>query len=260
MTFPPGQSRQGRAGQAVADRIVARGEAHVWWWRVPERTDPADLALLSTDEFHRALCMLAERNAAEFVGTRARARRALAALLQIQPTGVELGRRCCPGCGSSGHGPPQLTRPALPLAISLSRTAGWGILAVGAGASVGVDAEALRPVHESLYAGSVLTDTERRHLDAAPPGEARHRAFHRVWTRKESVVKAVGVGLAGTDLDRLDTRPGERGPIGLTHHGADGTTEWTVEDLHLCEDLAVSLARPQGPASRGRVHLHPPTD
>lgn len=244
---------------AAADRIIARGEAHVWWWRCPERVDPADLALLGTEEFRRALGMLAERDAAEFVRTRAGARRALGELLDISPATALLGHRRCPGCGADDHGPPLLVRPGLPLAISLSRTAGWGVFVVGAGLGIGVDAEALRPVRESLYAGSVLTAAERRHLDAMSPGPARHAAFHRVWTRKEAVVKAVGVGLVGTELDQLETHPDQDGPLRVTHHGIGRPTEWTVEDLRLSDHLAVALARAAGPAARGPVHLHPPT-
>ncbi|GAA2306412.1 hypothetical protein GCM10010234_57370 [Streptomyces hawaiiensis] len=243
----------------AADRIIARGEAHVWWWRCPERVDPADLALLGTEEFRRALGMLAERDAAEFVRTRAGARRALGELLGIPPATARLGHRRCPGCGADDHGPPLLVRPALPLAVSLSRTAGWGVFAVGAGLAIGVDAEALRPVRETLFAGSVLTEAERRHLDAMAPGPARHAAFHRVWTRKEAVVKAVGVGLVGTELDRLETHPDRDGPLRVTHHGIGRPTEWTVEDLRLSDHLAVALARAAGPAARGPVHLHPPT-
>ncbi|MEU1003531.1 4'-phosphopantetheinyl transferase family protein [Streptomyces tibetensis] len=244
---------------AAVDRIIARGEAHVWWWRCPERVDPADLALLGTEEFRRALGMLAERDAAEFVRTRAGARRALGELLGISPATARLGHRRCPGCGADDHGPPLLVHPPLPLAISLSRTAGWGVFVVGAGLAVGVDAEALRPVRETLFAGSVLTAAERRHLDAMAPGPARHAAFHRVWTRKEAVVKAVGVGLVGTELDQLETHPDRDGPLRVTHHGIGGPTEWTVEDLRLTDHLAVALARAAGPAARGPVHLHPPT-
>ncbi|MFD5794164.1 4'-phosphopantetheinyl transferase family protein [Streptomyces diastatochromogenes] len=237
------------------DRLIARGEAHVWWWRSPGRVDPADLRLLATGEFRRALGMLSERDAAEFVHTRAGARRALGQLLGTTAADVDLGRRRCPGCGSDGHGPPQVLRPAVPLAISLSRTAGWGVFAVGAGTAIGVDAEALRPVREALLSDTVLTAAERGHLRDAPD---RQRAFHRVWTRKEAVVKAVGVGLAGTDLGRLETRPDRTGRVRVTHHTDDHVTAWTVQDLHLSDHLAVALARPTGPASRGAVHLHPP--
>ncbi|MEV0244088.1 4'-phosphopantetheinyl transferase superfamily protein [Streptomyces sp. NPDC050674] len=255
----PGVVRADVDPAAPSDRLIARGEAHVWWWRCPERVDPADLALLGTDEFRRALGMLAERDAAEFVRTRAGARRALGELLDITPATVRLGHRRCPGCGADDHGPPLLVRPELPLAISLSRTAGWGVFVVGAGLAIGVDAEALRPVRETLFAGSVLTASERRHLDAMAPGPARHAAFHRVWTRKEAVVKAVGVGLVGTELDQLETHPDRDGPLRVTHHGVGRPTEWTVEDLRLSDHLAVALARAAGPAARGPVHLHPPT-
>jgi 4'-phosphopantetheinyl transferase len=264
--FPRDQDRADDTGRqetvvmaAAVERIVARGEAHVWWWRCSESVDPADLALLGTEEFRRALGMLAERDAAEFVCTRAGARRALGELLGIPPGSTDLGHRRCPGCGADDHGPPLLVRPALPLAISLSRTAGWGVFAVGAGTGIGVDAEALRPVRETLFSGSVLTAAERRHLLATVPGPARHAAFHRVWTRKEAVVKAVGLGLVGTELDRLDTHPDRDGPLHVTHHGTGRTTAWTVEDLRLTDRLAVALARPAGPAARGTVHLHPPS-
>ncbi|MCZ0987133.1 4'-phosphopantetheinyl transferase superfamily protein [Streptomyces diastatochromogenes] len=151
-----------------------------------------------------------------------------------------------------------MLRPAVPLAISLSRTAGWGVFAVGAGTAIGVDAEALRPVREALLSDTVLTAAERGHLRDVPEGTARQCAFHRVWTRKEAVVKAVGVGLAGTDLGRLETRPDRTGRVRVTHHTDDHATAWTVQDLHLSDRLAVALARPAGPASRGAVHLHPP--
>ena len=241
------------------DRLIARGEAHVWWWRSPVRVDPADLRLLATAEFRRALGMLSERDAAEFVHTRAGARRALGQLLGTTAADVDLGRRRCPGCGSDGHGPPQVLSPAVPLAISLSRTAGWGVFAVGAGSAIGVDAEALRPVREALLSDTVLTAAERGHLRDVAEGTDRQRAFHRVWTRKEAVVKAVGVGLAGTELGRLETLPDRSGPVRVTHHAEGRATAWTVQDLQLSDRLAVALARPAGPAARGRVHLHPPT-
>lgn len=79
------------AAMAVADALGARGEAHVWWWRTPENTDPADLPLLDTEEFRRALSLPAERDAAAFVRSRAAARRALAGLFGLDPREIALG-------------------------------------------------------------------------------------------------------------------------------------------------------------------------
>ncbi|UQX03502.1 4'-phosphopantetheinyl transferase superfamily protein [Streptomyces sp. RerS4] len=244
------------AAMAAADALGARGEAHVWSWRTPERTDPDDLPLLDTEEFRRALSLPAERDAAAFVRSRAAARRALAGLFGLDPREIALGRRDCPGCGDGSHGPPKLVVPPARLALSLSRTAGCGVFAIGAGASIGVDAEALRPVRTGATSDPDLTPAERDHLRELAPGPERDAAFHRIWTRKEAVVKATGLGLSGVELGLLETHPARGGPVRITHTHRGRTTAWTVEDLRLFEDVAVALARPAGPAAHGPVHHH----
>lgn len=62
------------------------------------------------------------------------------------------------------------------------------------------------------------------------------------------MAKATGLGLSGTALGRLDTRPADRGPVRIA--------TWTVEDLHLVEGVVAALARPEGPAGHGPVHHH----
>ncbi|WP_370147543.1 4'-phosphopantetheinyl transferase superfamily protein [Streptacidiphilus sp. EB129] len=231
--------------------------AHVWCWRPPERTDPDDLALLGTEEFRRALCLPAESEVAAFVQVRAGARRALGGLLGVDPGAIGLGRHPCGGCADDSHGPPRISEPALepPLSISLSRTAGCGVFAVSAGAAIGVDVEALRPVRDPALFDSVLTAAERGYLRGRPPGAARDRAFHRIWTRKEAVVKALGAGLIGADLTRLETRPELPGPVLVRDESAGRSTRWTVQDLRLSDAVAAALARPAdlGPVP---VRLH----
>ncbi|MEU6862107.1 4'-phosphopantetheinyl transferase superfamily protein [Streptomyces sp. NPDC046876] len=241
---------------AVAGALAARGEAHVWFWRPPEHTDPADLPLLDTEEFRRALSLPAERDAAAFVRSRAGARQALAGLFGLDPGQLVLGRRACPGCGDGSHGPPRLVVPYLPLVLSMSRTAGACVFAVGAGSAIGVDAEALRPVRPAAMTDPDLTPAERRHLAALPAGPERDASFHRIWTRKEAVVKAVGLGLSGTELGLLETHPARSGPVRVIHTHRGRTTAWTVEDLPLAEGVAVALARPAGPAAHGPVYRH----
>ncbi|MER5806586.1 4'-phosphopantetheinyl transferase superfamily protein [Streptomyces sp. NPDC002033] len=244
------------AAMSVADALGARGEAHVWWWRTPEHTDPADLPLLDTEEFRRALSLPAERDAAAFVRSRAAARRALAGLFGLDPREIALGRSACPGCGDGSHGPPKLLVPDLRLPLSLTRTAGCGIFAVGAGAAIGVDAETVRPVRCSATTDADLTVAERAHLAGLVPGPERDAAFYRIWTRKEAVVKATGLGLSGVELGLLETHPARGGPVRVTHTHRGRTTAWTVEDLPLLDGVAVALARPAGPAAHGPVHRH----
>jgi phosphopantetheinyl transferase len=101
------------------------------------------------------------------------------------------------------YGRPELaTRNATrrhPLRFSLSHTPGLVAVAVARGCDVGVDVERLRPglPLDELTPG-MLSAVERHWFSALPPGE-RAAAFTGLWTLKESLLKAHGVGI-GEDL------------------------------------------------------------
>jgi len=242
----------------VAD-LRDSGAVHVWWWRLAEAVDPADFALLDEFEQARARRFHAARDAAAFTTTRAGARRAVADLLGVAAQAVRFGRRVCPGCGDKEHGPPSIVRPPVPLAISLSRTAGCGVLAVRAGSWIGVDVEAYRPVESDALAELVLTPSETTQILGLPPeGPDRTHRFHTAWTRKEAVVKAVGLGLMGMPLNTLDVHPSDPGPLTVTHEHEGRVTHWYVEDVALDGPWSASLARPSTSTPLGPVHLHAP--
>ncbi|GAA2920707.1 4'-phosphopantetheinyl transferase family protein [Streptomyces mexicanus] len=245
--------------RAAVDRLRRSGEVHVWWWPLGEATDPADFVLLDEQERARMRRFHAARDAAAFTRTRAGARRAVSELLGVPVDAVRFGRRICPGCGDPDHGPPAVVRPPVPLAVSLSRTDGCGVLAVRAGDWVGVDVEAYRPMESEALAQLVLTPDEAGQVLALPEGPARTALFHRAWTRKEAVVKAVGLGLLGMPLNTLDVRPAAGGPLTVTHVHEGRTTTWHVQDLDLDGPWSASLARPSAADPLGPVRLHPPS-
>jgi 4'-phosphopantetheinyl transferase len=242
----------------TAPRPVHLARTQVWWWVLPRRVDPDDVTLLAAAERERLRRFRDESAAASFARTRAEARRALGALLGVPADEVVLSRDECPGCGDPRHGPPRLARPDVPLAISLSRTAGRGLLAVGAAARVGVDVEALRAVCGDGMAELALTRRERAAVHRVPPGKERDRLFLRAWTRKEAVVKAVGTGLIGVELNRLETHLDHPGPV-LIHHTLRSTaTEWSVADLDLGEGYVAAVATPRT-ATPSALDIHPRT-
>ncbi|MYW67599.1 4'-phosphopantetheinyl transferase superfamily protein [Streptomyces sp. SID8379] len=246
------------ARDVVAD-LRRTGAVHIWWWRLGDAVDPADFALLDASEQARARRFHAARDAAAFTTTRAGARRAVAGLLGVAAQAVRFGRRVCPGCGDTEHGPPSVVRPPVPLAISLSRTSGCGVLALRAGSWVGVDVEAYRPVESDALAEVVLTPSEARHILGLPAGgEDRVHRFHRAWTRKEAVVKAVGLGLMGMPLNTLEVAPADPGPFRVTHDHQGELTQWHVEDVHLDSGWSASLARPATSSPLGPVQVHAP--
>ncbi|WP_419995116.1 4'-phosphopantetheinyl transferase family protein [Streptomyces boninensis] len=245
---------------AAVDRLRTKGEVHVWCWQLRQRTDPGDFDLLDEVERGRALRFRLPEDAAAFTRTRAGARRAVARLLGVRPDEVRIGRRVCPGCGDREHGPPAVVRPPVPLAVSLSRTSGRGVLAVGAGDWIGVDIEALRPVEFGELSEMVMAPEERAHLMALSEGPERTAVFHRCWTRKEAVVKAAGVGLLGMPLHRMDVRPAEARPVTVSHLHHGELTRWQVRDLDLGDDWAAALARPLDGSTLGPVIRHPEAD
>lgn len=94
----------------------------------------------------------------------------------------------------NGFGKPAFASGLAPC-FSLSH-AGDRVMASVSDAEVGCDVERILPIDDGMLKLS-LVDDERTYL-AALSGEARDRAFIRLWVRKESYVKAVGRGM---DID-----------------------------------------------------------
>jgi 4'-phosphopantetheinyl transferase len=97
------------------------------------------------------------------------------------------------------HGKPRIVRSegVPPLEFSLSHTRGLAVCAVGRGRALGVDAENLeRMIGFPEVAERVCSPTELRTLSTIPSA-LRPTRFFEYWTLKESLLKAMGIGLAG---------------------------------------------------------------
>lgn len=80
---------------------------------------------------------------------------------------------------------------------SLSHKTGW-VGAVAARQPVGIDLERVKPVRDGMFA-KVATESDWDLL-----GGATEATFFYLWTAKEAVVKAEGVGFAGFSRCRVD--------------------------------------------------------
>lgn len=79
--------------------------------------------------------------------------------------------------------------------FSLSHSGDWAVCLLSS-SPVGVDVEQIRPVPELSLAERYFAPEEAAALRNLPEPE-RLTAFFRLWTRKESLLKCVGVGLSG---------------------------------------------------------------
>jgi len=214
-------------------------------WRVDVPSDPAALAALAASltagERAWADRLRAGAARARFVAARAALRRLIAARLGCAPAEVPLRT------GEGGR--PELgERPGAPLRFSVSHSGDVALVALAARA-VGVDVEAARRVrHVVALASRVFRPSEAAHVERAPAAEQARR-FLELWTAKEAVLKASGVGLPG--LADVEV---EVGPEGATAARGAGGVPWAVRTFEPAPGCVGAVAAAALPA---RIALLP---
>jgi len=150
----------------------------VWWADLADFPSAPDQAYLNLNDEERARAdrFLDRSDADLFSYRRALTRTVLGLASGAPPTEVMISRECRL-CGDPAHGKPRLMRPANALEFSVSRTGTVVAIALTTGDEVGLDIE-------GIPALGAVDDTDVE------------RAILTEWTRKESVLKAIGIGLA----------------------------------------------------------------
>ena len=156
-------------------------------------------ALLDDTETARAARFLRAANRDEFVAAHGLKRLILGEILGVAPKSLRF-RTDLPG------GKPMLDLPGAPkIRFNLSHTGGLVACAVACGIEVGIDVEAIdRPVDPGLVKHYFAPDEAAWLADFE--GAQRDEKFMALWTLKEAVIKALGLGLS-VGLDRFSVRP-----------------------------------------------------
>jgi 4'-phosphopantetheinyl transferase len=164
------------------------GEVHVWSRFVDTADDLAgDLTLLDDAERAQAARFRFERDRRRYVRRHAFARRILACYLGTAPREVGFQR--------SVKGKPEL-HPRCEISFNMSQADDMTVVAVAQGRRVGVDVERVRTIDDAMgIADGLFAPWEVELLVSMPPA-TRSSAFLVLWTRKESLVKAMGGGLS----------------------------------------------------------------
>ena len=82
------------------------------------------------------------------------------------------------------------------LAVSLSYAGDWALCAVARAVEIGVDCEVMAPLDDAADVAALCFAPQERALLARLPPPEQLALFYRLWTRKEALVKALGLGLA----------------------------------------------------------------
>jgi len=184
------------------------GEVRVWLVELDAGLDLADdadsaepgpeLALLAADEQARAARFVRARDRRRFVRCRAALRQILGEILGESPGWLRFR--------AGGQGKPELdstragarrTEGRADLRFNVSHSSELALIAVCLGRELGVDVERVRPIGEAdRIVASFFSPAEQGEFTAIAD-DAKSLAFLRGWTRKEAILKGLGIGLAG---------------------------------------------------------------
>jgi 4'-phosphopantetheinyl transferase len=171
---------------------LAREEVELWHVTVPLEREPdhAQLATLDGAERLRVGAYRQRADRARFAAVRGALRRLLGVRLGVPPAMVPLQ--------ADVHGKPALRVPGPELVFNVSHSGNAGLIAIaraGHIADIGVDIEQCRPVDALALAATAFSPAECTWLDACDDDERLDR-FYALWTAREALAKATGVGIA----------------------------------------------------------------
>lgn len=223
--------------------MLSANVGHVHLWLVfPDQIQDSGLlqdymALLSAPERAQLAKFHFARDRHRYLLTRACIRTVLSRYAEVAPAQWEF----VPGA----YGRPRIANQGGEigsLSFNISHTAGLILVGVTRGGELGVDVESLaaRPAHLEI-ARSYFAPDECELLRATPP-LSRAEMFFRIWTLKESYVKARGFGLA-MPLDRFSFRIQSQGALDFTAHPLldDVPERWHFVQLRLSTDHVAAI-------------------
>ena len=136
------------------------------------------------------------------------------------------------------QGKPALLKPFAPLEFNLSHSGDCVLIAVTAGVHCGVDIERRRPIFkEQKLAEGLFSHREIEWLSRTENG------FHRLWTMKEAIIKAIGHGLSIelSHIDLTDVLERKTPSILIRIPGMEPQLLW-LKELHLLPNYAAAVA------------------
>lgn len=167
---------------------LAAGDVHVWLISLEAAASWQEgYALLSDEERRRADRFRKSASRADYIAAHAAMRQILGRYLNQPPGRVRLAR--------DAAGKPVLEDNSPELSFNLSHSGPWAMLAVTPDRAVGCDIEVMRPEPPYEAGRMVFSAEEQRSLEAAPEA-GRAARFYELWTCKEALLKAMGLGFA----------------------------------------------------------------
>lgn len=217
--------------------LLQKNQAHVWSCDLDGA--PESEYSVSADERQRAARFHFERDQTRFLRGRGVLRLLLARYLNASPEDLEFE--------INAHGKPELrnnvNENSQKLRFNISHSQNRALLAFGWDFDIGVDIEFQRDDFDvekiAKLAARFFTKKESRQLSTLDAAAMR-TAFFQLWTRKESLLKAVGTGVSGgLSHFEISVLPQEKPRVLAPKHEAD---DWRLFDLEVQPEYSGALA------------------
>jgi 4'-phosphopantetheinyl transferase len=204
--------------------------------------EPVDAlsAWLSAAELARARRCRVELHRRRFIVARARLRESLALRLDTEPAMVEFAY--------GAYGKPRLgdRHARSGWHFNLSHCAGIAVYAFSRRRRVGIDVEAVRPLHGADAIAAIVFSRSEQAAYRSLAAHERPLGFFNCWTRKEAFVKALGAGTARS-YDRFDVSlaPGQPARI-LRVDARSADSGWHLDSFAPAEGFVAALVSERG--------------
>ncbi|MEM8953051.1 MAG: 4'-phosphopantetheinyl transferase superfamily protein [Verrucomicrobiota bacterium] len=184
----------GRRDELVGQLTLREGVIDLWLVYLGPDKEARALCLEELDgrERERAARYVVEPPRHQYVLTQGALRMILRGYLGEEAyAGMTYGR------GEKGKPYVMLSGKRCDVEFNVSHSGDYALMGFSKGGEVGVDVEGHRKMRDALDVGArVYSDAELSYLRSLNEDD-RKRAFFRLWTCKEAVLKAEGLGLAG---------------------------------------------------------------
>lgn len=217
------------------DLELGPGDVHLWIAAIPDcvpRLAEYE-SVLADDERHRASQFHFERDRHRYTIARGILRKLLARYLHRSPVRFTCNR----------YGKPSLEDGASPLRFNVAHSRDLAVFGFTQGREIGVDVEWIRPDFATTDVAQRFFAPDEAAIVAALPEPQRTEAFFNCWTRKESYIKARGMGLSlPLHSFSVTLTPGE--PAALIRVDGDPTApqRWTMTAFPVSEGYAAAAA------------------
>jgi 4'-phosphopantetheinyl transferase len=213
-------------------------EAHVWRTSLDQPADKiARLApLLSQDEYRRAERFYRPADRRHFIAGRGILRKIISAYLALAPDEVRFDY--------NKYGKPSISEDQNrgALSFNLSHSNGMAMCAVARGRRIGVDVEYMREDFATLEIAERFFSKDEFEALKAEPIDQRTKAFFNCWSRKESYIKAIGMGVSyPLDGFTVSLAPDAAPTLLKVDADAAEAARWKMYELDVAEGYAAAL-------------------